>query len=64
VTVRWLALVPAAYGMRVARPARTTRLTPGDDGSQLGRRVRPIPGDHCIAGTREGGAVAQGFLGL
>jgi hypothetical protein len=35
VTDRCIPLVTAAYGMRVARPARTTRLAPGGDGSQL-----------------------------
>jgi hypothetical protein len=33
VTVRWIPLVTAAYGTRVARPARTTMLRPGNDGS-------------------------------
>ena len=41
VTVRWIPLVPAAYGTRVARPARTTTLAPGGDGSHHDRRVRP-----------------------
>jgi hypothetical protein len=34
VTVRWIPLVTAACGTRVARPARTTMLPPGGDGSQ------------------------------
>jgi hypothetical protein len=38
VTVRWIPLVPARYGTWVARPARTTMLAPGGDGSRLGRR--------------------------
>jgi len=32
VVVRWIPLVTAAYGTRVARPARTTTLPPGGDG--------------------------------
>jgi hypothetical protein len=35
VTDRWIPLVTAAYGTRVARPARTTRLAPEGNGSQL-----------------------------
>jgi hypothetical protein len=51
---RWIPLVPAAYGTRVAWPAGTT-IAPSGDGSQLVRRVRPVPGDHCIVGkTRRG----------
>src|SRR5215212_10644956 len=34
VTDRCIPLVTAAYGTRVARPARTTRLAPGGDGSR------------------------------
>jgi len=45
VTVRWIPLLTAAYGTRVARPARTTWLAPGGDGSQLDVRTRPAPGD-------------------
>jgi hypothetical protein len=37
VTVRYLPLVPAAYGTRVARPARTMMFAPGGDGFQLGQ---------------------------
>jgi hypothetical protein len=33
VSVRWIPPVSAAYGTRVARPARTTALPPGGDGS-------------------------------
>jgi hypothetical protein len=33
VTVRWIPLVTAAYGTRVARPARTTTLLPDGDGT-------------------------------
>ena len=35
-------LLTAPHGVRVARPARTAMLAPGSDGSQLGRRVRPV----------------------
>ena len=55
---RYIPLVTAAYGTRVARPARTTTLPPGGDGSQLDRRVRPALGDDCIVGKprrRRGG---------
>ena len=48
VAVRWIPLVPAAYGTRVARPARTLTLRPGGDGSQLNRRVRSVLGDHRL----------------
>ena len=48
VIVRWIPLVTAAYGTPVAPPARTTMLAPDGDGSQLNRRVRPVPGDHCV----------------
>jgi hypothetical protein len=50
VTVRQIPLVTAAYGTRVARPARTTTFGRGGDGSQLGQRVRPVLGDHCLVG--------------
>jgi hypothetical protein len=42
VPYRCILLLTAPYGMRVARPARTAMLAPGGDGSQLGRRVRPV----------------------
>jgi hypothetical protein len=41
---RYIPLVTAACGTRVARPARTTVLAPGGDGSHHDRRVRPVPG--------------------
>ena len=50
VTDRWIPLVTAAYGTRVARPGRTTRLAPGGDGSQLDPKVRPARGDDCLVG--------------
>jgi hypothetical protein len=65
VVVRWIPLVPAAYGTRVARPARTTMLVPGGNGSQLGRRMRPALGDHCIVGkSPEGSQPWVGRLAL
>jgi hypothetical protein len=48
VVVRQIPLVTAAYGTRVARPARTTMLPPLQQRLQLGRKVRPVPGDQCI----------------
>jgi hypothetical protein len=45
VAVRWIPLVTAAYGTRVARKARTTMVGRGGDGFHLNRRVRPILGD-------------------
>ena len=56
VSVRWIPLVTAAYGTRVARPARTTMLAPGGDGSQLDRRVRPVLGDHRLVGKSPEGS--------
>jgi hypothetical protein len=49
VTDRYIPLVTAACGTRVARPARTTTLSPDGDGSQLGRRVRPICGNRLAS---------------
>ena len=55
VTVRGIPLVTAAYGTRVARPVRTTRLAPGGDGSQLAYRVRPVSVIHrLVAKSPEG----------
>jgi hypothetical protein len=57
VTDRQIPLVTAAYGTRVARPARTTRLAPGGGGSRLAQRVRSVFGDHRLVGkprTRRG----------
>jgi hypothetical protein len=57
VTDRWIPLVTAAYGTRVARPARTTTmLRPGGDDSQLDRRVRPSSSYHCVAGKSPKGS--------
>ena len=41
VIVRWIPLVTAACGTWVARPASTTTLVRGGDGSQLAQWVRP-----------------------
>src|SRR4030095_11276951 len=46
VTDRYIPLVTAAYGTRVARPERTTSLAPGGNGSQLGRAGRAVLWDH------------------
>jgi hypothetical protein len=48
VTVRWIPLVTAVCGTRVARPARTTMLAPGGDSSQLDRRVTSILGEPLL----------------
>jgi hypothetical protein len=60
VSVRCIPLVTAAYGTRVARPARTTRLGRGGDGSQLDRRVRPVLGDHRVVGKSPEGSRQPG----
>jgi hypothetical protein len=54
VTVRWIPLVPAAYGTQVARPARTTSFGRGGDGSQLVPRVTPVLGDAPPRGQEPG----------
>jgi hypothetical protein len=61
VTVRWIPQVTAAYGTRVARPARTTLLRTLRDGFQLDRRVRPVLGDHRLAGKSPQGLAAAGW---
>jgi hypothetical protein len=60
VIVRWIPLVTAAYGTRVARPAITTRLTPSGHGSQLGPRVRPVPRRPPPRWQESGGLAAAG----
>jgi hypothetical protein len=50
-------------GTPVARPARTTILAPGGDGSQLTPEVRPVLGDHCLVGKSPNG-LAAGCIGL
>jgi hypothetical protein len=62
VTVRCIPLVTAAYGTRVARPARTTRLAPGGDGSQLDPRVGLSAVTTASWASREGGAQAASLL--
>jgi hypothetical protein len=61
VTVRWIPLVPAAYGMWMARPARTTMLRPGGDRSQLDRRVRLVLGEPLLVGKSLEGLAAAGW---
>jgi hypothetical protein len=56
VIIRWIPLVPAPYGRRVARSATMATLTPGGDGSQLNRRVRPVLGDHRLVGKSPEGS--------
>jgi hypothetical protein len=50
VSVRWIPLVTAAYGTRVARPAETTMLARDGDGSGPNRWVRPVLTRHCFVG--------------
>jgi hypothetical protein len=45
----------------VARPARTTLLRTLRDGFQLDRRVRPVLGDHRLAGKSPQGLAAAGW---
>jgi hypothetical protein len=54
VTIRWIPLMTAAYGTRVAQSARTTMLPPGGDGSQPGWRVRPASVTHRLVGKSPG----------
>ena len=62
--VRWIPLVPAAYGMWVARPARTTVLRTWRRLLQLCQRVRPVLGDHrLVAKSPQLGAVGVGSEG-
>jgi hypothetical protein len=61
VIVRWLPLVPAAYGTRVARPARTTLLPLGGDGSQPDRRVKLALGERLLVGKSLEGLAAAGW---
>jgi hypothetical protein len=60
VTVRWIPLVTAACGTWVARPARTTFLERGGNGSQHGQGVRPDLGNHCIVGKSPEGSRQPG----
>jgi hypothetical protein len=47
VTVRWIPLVSAAYGTRVARPARSTMLRTWRRRLAAHWRVRPVLADHA-----------------
>jgi hypothetical protein len=58
VTVRWIPLVTAAYGTRVARLARTTTILRGGDGSPLDQTVRRALGDHRLMGKGPKGLAA------
>ena len=58
VIVRWIPLMTAAYGTRVARPARTTRLPPSGDGPPLFQTVRPDRGDPSPRGQESEGLAA------
>src|SRR5215207_7634686 len=60
VSVRWIPLVTAAYGTRVARPARTTMLAPGGAGSQLAQRVRPVAVTTALVGKSPEGSRQPG----
>jgi hypothetical protein len=62
VTDRYIPLVTAACGTRVARPAGTTKLAPGGDGFELAHRVRPVLGDHCRVGKPRCGAAGLRWL--
>ena len=62
---RYLPLVTAAYGTRVARPARTTTLARGGGGSQLNRRVRLTLGNPLLRCQEpEGRAAARAIHSL
>jgi hypothetical protein len=54
-------LAPATCGTRVARPARTTMLRPGGDGSELDRGVRPVLGELLLVGKSPEGVAAAGW---
>jgi len=61
VTDRYIPLVTTAYGTWVARPARTTMVRRGGDGSHLNRRVRPVLGYPMPRGQEPGGLAAAGW---
>jgi hypothetical protein len=60
VTDRYIPLVTATYGTRVARAARTTMLPRGCNGSQLAQRVRPVLGNHRLVGKNPEGSRQPG----
>jgi hypothetical protein len=64
VTDRQIPRLTAACGTRVARPARTMMLAPGGDGSQIGRRVRPVLGDQLSCWQAAKGAAASATRSL
>ena len=63
VTIRWIPLMTAACGTRVARPARTTMACTRRRRLQIGHRVRPVLGDHRLVGKSPEGS-AEGKAGL
>ena len=58
---RYIPLVTAACGTRVARKARTTMTGRGGDGSHFNPRVRPVLGDLLPRGQEPGGLAAAGW---
>ena len=62
-TDRWIPLVTAACGMRVARPVRTMWLAPVGEGFPLAGRVRLTAGDDGLVGKLRSGAAASGRPG-
>ena len=60
VSVRWIPVVTAAYGTRVAPPPerQCSHLTPT---SQLDRRVRPVSGEQLLVGKSPIGLAAAGW---
>jgi hypothetical protein len=59
VVVRWIPLVPAAYGTRVARPVRTTAPRTWQRWDQLTRWVRPSRTTSGPLASRLGGAAGD-----
>jgi hypothetical protein len=51
-TIHYISPVPVFLGTEVARPGRRTMPPTFGNGSRLGGRVRPIPGDYCIVRKR------------
>ena len=58
---RCIPLVTAAYGTRVARPARMTMPAPGNDGSQLDQRGRSVLGDRRLVAKSAQGSRQRGW---
>jgi hypothetical protein len=63
VVVRSCPWLTVPCGTWVARPAKTTMLPPGGDGSQLGQRMRPVLGDHRLVGKSREGSRQPGVEG-